>query len=465
MKKLGILLGALCISICTFLLFYGDTAYQKWQDYNFQSQVKKIVQDGDKLELAKDSSVKSGWLKDKYIKVYYPNSNTEQAAEIKTRLDVVTKGLQEGSLNFDKDIKEIEFYGVVNKESNFTSVKEVSLKKVSHKIESKKISSAEETIVSSIYLDKDNNEFTLSSLFTSPDDAKQKFLVRIKQQLAVQGASEEDINQIITKLRDQDMVTWKFTYNESKFKINVESNTSKINSVEISINDLYKYIDETYLKGEDLEKYKAYIKKRSRKAVALTFDDGPNPNTTPIALELLKKYNAKGTFFMVGKAVAGNEEIIKQVVAEGHQIGNHSWSHPLLTKISLEQAKSQINDTTEALKKASGQDVHIMRPPYGGINAAIQAAVDQSFILWDVDTLDWKNRNTASIMKEVRKARPGSIILMHDVHQTSINALPTVLQYLTEQGFELVTIDELMGDQLELHQKYTNREEGNKKVQ
>ena len=458
MKKFGILLGALCISICTFLLFYGDTAYQKWQDYNFQSQVKKIVQDGDKLELAKDSSVKSGWLKDKYIKVYYPNSNTEQAAEIKTRLDVVTKGLQEGSLNFDKDIKEIEFYGVVNKESNFTSVKEVSLKKVSHKIESKKISSAEETIVSSIYLDKDNNEFTLSSLFTSPDDAKQKFLVRIKQQLAVQGASEEDINQIITKLRDQDMVTWKFTYNESKFKINVESNTSKINSVEISINDLYKYIDETYLKGEDLEKYKAYIKKRSRKAVALTFDDGPNPNTTPIALELLKKYNAKGTFFMVGKAVAGNEEIIKQVVAEGHQIGNHSWSHPLLTKISLEQAKSQINDTTEALKKASGQDVHIMRPPYGGINAAIQAAVDQSFILWDVDTLDWKNRNTASIMKEVRKARPGSIILMHDVHQTSINALPTVLQYLTEQGFELVTIDELMGDQLELHQKYTNRE-------
>ena len=458
MKKFVILLGALCISICTFLLFYGDTAYQKWQDYNFQSQVKKIVQDGDKLELAKDSSVKSGWLKDKYIKVYYPNSSTEQAAEIKTRLDVVTKGLQEGNLNFDKDIKAIEFYGVVNKESDFTAVKEVSLKKVLYKIESKKISSAEESIVSSIYLDKDNNEFTLSSLFTSPDDAKQKFLVRIRQQLAVQGTSEEDINQIITKLRDLDMATWKFTYNDSKFSIAVESNTSEINSVDISINDLYKYIDETYLKGEDLEKYKVYIKKRSRKAVALTFDDGPNPNTTPVALELLKKYNAKGTFFMVGKAVAGNEEIIKQVVAEGHQIGNHSWSHPLLTKISLEQAKSQINDTTEALKKASGQDVHIMRPPYGGINATIQAAVDQSFILWDVDTLDWKNRNTASIMKEVRKARPGSIILMHDVHQTSINALPTVLQYLTKQGFELVTIDELMGDQLELHQKYTNRE-------
>ena len=458
MKKLGILLGILCMLVCTFLLFFGDTAYNKWQEYNFQSDVKKIVEDGDKLELSKNSTVKSGWIGDKYVKVYYPNSNIEQANEIKVRLDEETKGLVEGNLTFDKDIKEIAFYGVVEKESNFATVNEVSVKKVSHKVESRKVESASESLVSSIYLDKDNKEFTLSSLFSSPDNAKQKFLSKIKQQLAVKGLSEEDINAIIMKLRDQDMATWKFTYVESKFNIAIDENKSELKSVDIPVNDLYKYIDGTYLKDEDLTKYNEYIKKRSRKAVALTFDDGPNPNTTPVALELLKKYNAKATFFMVGRSVAGNEDIIKQVVAEGHQIGNHSWSHPLLTKVSLEEAKRQINDTTEALKKASGQDVHIMRPPYGGINPTIQAAVNQSFILWDIDTLDWKNRNTASIMKEVRKAQPGSIILMHDIHQTSIDALPSVLQYLTEQGFELVTIDELMGDQLELHQKYTNRE-------
>ena len=458
MKKLGILLGVLFIFVCTVLLFFGDTAYQKWKEYNFQSYVKKIVEDGDKTELAKGSSIKAGWLGDKYVKVYYPNTNTEQANEIKERLNEATKGLVEGNLHFAKDIKEVAFYGVEEKESNFSNVNELNVKKISHKVESRKVESASESIISSIYLDKDNKEFTLSSLFSSPDIAKQKFLSKIKQQLAVKGLSEEAINQNIINLRDQDMATWKFNYNDSKFNINVESNKEDINSVEIPVNDLFKYINESYLKGEDLEKYNEYIKKRSRKAVALTFDDGPNPNTTPVALELLKKYNAKATFFMVGRAVAGNENIIKQVVAEGHQIGNHSWSHPLLTKISLEQAKSQINDTTEALKKASGQDVHIMRPPYGGINSAIQAAVDQSFILWDIDTLDWKNRNTASIMKEVRKTQPGSIILMHDIHQTSIDALPTVLQYLTEQGFELVTVEELMGDQLELHQKYTNRE-------
>ena len=458
MKKLGILLGVLFIFVCTVLLFFGDTAYQKWKEYNFQSDVKKIVEDGDKTELAKGSSIKAGWLGDKYVKIYYPNTNTEQANEIKERLNEATKGLVEGNLHFAKDIKEVAFYGVEEKESNFATVNEVNVKKVSHKVESRKVESASESIVSSIYLDKDNKKFTLSSLFSSSNAAKQKFLSKIKQQLAEKGLSEEVINQNIINFREQDIGIWKFNYNESKLNISIESNKEDIDSVEIPVNNLYKYINERYLKGEDLEKYNEYIKKRSRKVVALTFDDGPNPNTTPVALELLKKYNAKATFFMVGRSVTGNEDIIKQVVAEGHQIGNHSWSHPLLTKVTLEQAKSQINDTTEVLKKASGQDVHIMRPPYGGINSAIQAAVSQSFILWDVDTLDWKNRNTASIMKEVQKTQPGSIILMHDIHQTSIDALPSVLQYLTEQGFELVTIDELMGDQLELHQKYTNRE-------
>ena len=458
MKKLGIILALLCVSICTFLLFYGDTALQKWQEYNFQSQVKKTIEAGDKLDLAKDSSVKSGWIGDNYVKVYYPNSNSVEATEIKKSLEEQTKGLVEDKLDFNKDIKEITFYGSKEKEAAFANVTELSLEKVSHKINNKEVEAASSKTLLSYYLGKDGKEFSLSNLFSSPDEAKQKFLSKIKQQLAVKGLSEEKNKEVITTLRDKDMATWKFTYDESKFNINIEPIVSDVSSVEVSINDVFKYIEEAYLKGEDLEKYKTYIKKRTRKAVALTFDDGPSPKTTPVALDLLKKYNAKGTFFMVGHAVEGNEDIIKRVIAEGHQIGNHSWDHPVLTKISLEKAKSQINDTTAALKKASGLDVHIMRPPYGAINGAIQAEVDQSFILWDVDTLDWKNRNTASIMKEVRKAQAGSIILMLDIHQTTIDALPLILQYLTEQGFEMVTIEELMGDQLELHQSYTNRE-------
>ena len=344
------------------------------------------------------------------------------------------------------------------KKKRVANVSELSVEKVTHKISDKNVGAATESNLSSIFLTNEGKPFTLSSLFASPDDAKKKFLFKIQKQLEVRGVSEAEGKDAIVKLQDQDMADWKFTYGESKFNINIDPKVGEVSSVEVPMADLHKYITESYLKGEDLEKYKEYVKKRDRKAVALTFDDGPNPQTTPVALELLKKYKAKGTFFMVGRSVAGNEDLIKQVVAEGHQIGNHSWNHPVLTKLSLEKAKKQINDTTEALKKASGQDVHVMRPPYGAINGAIQAAVDQSFILWDIDTLDWKNRNTASIMKEVRKAQPGSIILMHDIHQTTIDALPLILQYLTEQGFEMVTVDELMGDQLELHQSYTNRE-------
>ena len=458
MKKLGVFLGVLCIAICTFLLFYGEPVYQKWQEYNFKSQVKDTVEAADKSDLAKDSSSKTGWLGDKFVKIYYPNSNSSNADEIKSRLDEETKGLVEGELDFNKNIKEIVFYGSKEKESNFANVSELSVEKVTHKISDKNVGAATESNLSSIFLTNEGKPFTLSSLFASPDDAKKKFLFKIQKQLEVRGVSEAEEKDAIVKLRDQDMADWKFTYGESKFNINIDPKVGEVSSVEVPMADLHKYITESYLKGEDLEKYKEYVKKRDRKAVALTFDDGPNPQTTPVALELLKKYKAKGTFFMVGRSIAGNEDLIKQVVAEGHQIGNHSWDHPVLTKLSLEKAKKQINDTTEALKKASGQDVHVMRPPYGAINGAIQAAVDQSFILWDIDTLDWKNRNTASIMKEVRKAQPGSIILMHDIHQTTIDALPLILQYLTEQGFEMVTVDELMGDQLELHQSYTNRE-------
>lgn len=458
MKKLGVFLGVLCIAICTFLLFYGEPTYQKWQEYNFKSQVKDTVEAADKSDLAKDSSSKTGWLGDKFVKIYYPNSNSSNADEIKSRLDEETKGLVEGELDFNKNIKEIVFYGSKEKESNFANVSELSVEKVTHKISDKNIEAATESNLSSIFLTNDGKLFTLSSLFASPDDAKRKFLFKIQKQLEGRGVSEVEAKDAIVKLRDQDMANWKFSYAESKFNINIDPKVGEVSSVEVPMADLHKYINESYLKGEDLDKYKEYVKKRDRKAVALTFDDGPNPQTTPVALELLKKYKAKGTFFMVGHAVEGNEDLVKRVVAEGHQLGNHSWDHPVLTSISLEKAKKQINDTTEALKKASGQDVHIMRPPYGAINGAIQAAVDQSFILWDVDTLDWKNRNTASIMKEVRKAQPGSIILMHDIHQTSIDALPSILQYLTEQGFEMVTVEELMGDQLELHQTYTNRE-------
>merc|ERR1712096_218680 len=159
---------------------------------------------------------------DNYVKVYYPNSNSVEATEIKKSLEEQTKGLVEDKLDFNKDIKEITFYGSKEKEAAFANVTELSLEKVSHKINNKEVEAASSKTLLSYYLGKDGKEFSLSNLFSSPDEAKQKFLSKIKQQLAVKGLSEEKNKEVITTLRDKDMATWKFTYDESKFNINIE---------------------------------------------------------------------------------------------------------------------------------------------------------------------------------------------------------------------------------------------------
>ena len=125
--------------------------------------------------------------------------------------------------------------------------------------------------------------------------------------------------------------------------------------------------------------------------------------------------------------------------------------------MSVRIRKKEIFDTQTAIYNVVGIKPTITRPPYGAINSTIQNAIDQSFIMWDVDSLDWKTHNTTAILNEVKKeVKPGSIILMHDIHQTTIDALPTVLDYLKSQGYTFVTVDELLDYQLESHRIYYN---------
>ncbi len=192
--------------------------------------------------------------------------------------------------------------------------------------------------------------------------------------------------------------------------------------------------------------------------VALTFDDGPDSNTTPQALDILAKYKIKATFFVQGKNIAGNEAILKRMQAEGHEVGNHSWNHPVLTQLSLEDAKKQITDTESAITSVLGKSTKLMRPPYGAISDDIRNSLDLSFIMWDVDSLDWKSKNEAAILTQVqRQTTDGSIILIHDIHQTSVNSLPKVIEYLQGQGYSFVTVSELLGNQVKPHEIYYSR--------
>lgn len=196
------------------------------------------------------------------------------------------------------------------------------------------------------------------------------------------------------------------------------------------------------LKSSDLDLVSNLKAKAPR--VALTFDDGPNEKTTPKALEILKRYNAKATFFVMGQSAVGHTDILQRMHAEGHEIGNHTWDHPNLTKLPAEKIKEEIHKTNDLIMKATGQKPVYLRPPYGATNATVKTVTGLKEMLWSVDTEDWKNHNTQAMMTNIKKQlRPGGVILMHDIHQTTIDALPTIMDYLTTQGYYFVTVGEL----------------------
>ncbi|UED82345.1 polysaccharide deacetylase family protein [Lysinibacillus sp. CD3-6] len=187
------------------------------------------------------------------------------------------------------------------------------------------------------------------------------------------------------------------------------------------------------------------VAKGAKKRVALTFDDGPDAKVTPQILAILKKHNVKATFFMVGKNASSNAKIVEQVYKEGHEIGNHTWNHPKLTSLSKASVKQEVDRTSNAIYDAIGQYPTVFRPPYGATNDQVRSVITVPSILWSIDTLDWKHRNADKILTYVKASvKDGSIILMHDIHQTTANGLENVILYLQKQGYECVTVSDIL---------------------
>lgn len=183
--------------------------------------------------------------------------------------------------------------------------------------------------------------------------------------------------------------------------------------------------------------------------VAMTFDDGPNATLTPKLLDLLAAHHMKATFFVVGQNAAEYPEILKRAVREGHEIANHSWSHPNLGKMADDVVRRELQKTDDAIKEAIGTRPTLMRPPYGSLTARQKTWIHETFgyriIIWDVDPLDWKRPGPSVVTHRiVSEARPGSIILAHDIHPPTIEAMPATFDQLQEKGFKFVTVSELL---------------------
>jgi peptidoglycan/xylan/chitin deacetylase (PgdA/CDA1 family) len=184
--------------------------------------------------------------------------------------------------------------------------------------------------------------------------------------------------------------------------------------------------------------------------IAMTFDDGPSAALTPKLLDLLAARHIKATFFVIGENVAEHPEIVARAAREGHEIANHSWSHPNLGKMSQEGVRSQLQRTDEAIKSAIGKSPTLLRPPYGSITEREKRWIHDEFgydtILWDVDPLDWKRPGPAVVRNRILKeTRPGSIVLSHDIHPGTVEAMPSTFDELEAKGFKFVTVSELLG--------------------
>lgn len=177
--------------------------------------------------------------------------------------------------------------------------------------------------------------------------------------------------------------------------------------------------------------------------MALTFDDGPGDYTNEL-LDVLEKYNAHATFFMLGNKISGREAVVSRMHSIGCELANHSYDHPQLTKLDAAGIQGQIGETNRLVQEAAGASPTLLRPPYGAHNEVVSANAGLPLILWNVDTLDWKTKDPQAVVNHMSAyADDGDIVLLHDIHQSTVEAMKIMIPQLVEQGYQLVTVSEL----------------------
>lgn len=181
----------------------------------------------------------------------------------------------------------------------------------------------------------------------------------------------------------------------------------------------------------------------SKPMVAITYDDGPNAKTTPKVLDVLEQKYAVATFFMVGQNIEGKEDIIRRSYEMGNEMGNHTWDHTNLSKVGADTIRSKIEDTNAAIQAICNVESPILRPPYGAYNSTVKETVGTPIVLWSLDTLDWSTRSADATYDACMEAKDGDIILMHDIHESTVVAAEDIVAGLQEKGFQLVTVSEL----------------------
>lgn len=199
---------------------------------------------------------------------------------------------------------------------------------------------------------------------------------------------------------------------------------------------------------------------RYDKCVAITFDDGPGSAIDQL-LATLKAHDAQATFFVLGDVSAARPTSLKKIAAAGHEIGTHTWDHEALPTLTDDQIRAELTRSADVIEKITGTRPELMRPPYGSVTKRVLGLLGQRewpVIEWSLDPEDWKDRNADVVYKRViAGTRPGSIVLLHDIHATTVAAVPRILAELADRGYRFVTVSQLYGRKLVAGQEYYDR--------
>lgn len=180
--------------------------------------------------------------------------------------------------------------------------------------------------------------------------------------------------------------------------------------------------------------------------IALTFDDGPNPNTTPQILNVLEKEHVPASFFVVGSRVIGNGAILQRMYADGDEIGNHSWSHPDMTTIKPDQVRRQVALAQSVIESTGVPAPTLFRPPYGAVNQTVLTSIPLTVMFWNEDPKDWATTDAQQVQQAMlAAARPGGVVDLHDIYQSTADALDPTIQKLKNEHYQFVTVSQLLG--------------------
>ena len=272
----------------------------------------------------------------------------------------------------------------------------------------------------------------------------------------------KDINSLSNKLiavkDNYKIVTFDKDGIELSLEPNIVSNYKNEINISVEYQDVIKYLNVNYIKvdaksdnktdnlvSKNYDRIRDSKNFEGKKLVAITFDDGPGYSKTEKLITELDKRDARVSFFMLGEIANKQKELVKKVYDYGHTIGSHTYDHKNLRKLGDEQLFFEVNYTNEILSGIIGEDIRFIRPPYGAYNTDILSKINMAFILWNVDTLDWKYRNAEKVRDYiVEHAEDGDIILLHDIHATSVDGAIMAIDILKNEGYEFVSLDEML---------------------